>query len=1624
MVAEDGMYRLGAQTMTDAGVPLASVQGSQYQVFHNGKEVPLYVSTNGVFGSGDYLEFYGQKNTAELDRHLFAKPDEDMMNPYYSLFTDTAAYFLTWTAPGGAVARFQNVDNDLNNLPAKEAFCWFRQMQVFNNLNDKKKDSQGVSNSFFDTAEGYSSSYSLIQNVNFTAEQPYTGNQDAKLEFRFACGNGAHNQLIKINGSQAGSENFNGYTVFQKTLDIPNASLAAALQLTLEGAAGNNDKQRIAYAALRYPRLYDFGGSASFLFELDAALGRKYLEINNFGTNSISPVLYDLTNRLRVVSNLDANNLVKIALPASTADRSLILLNANTGAKTVSNITPVSFIDYSTINADYIILSNAKLFDDGTGVNWVQEYANYRASAAGGGFKPVVVEIQQVYEQFGWGINRHALAVRNFAQFAMKYWDSPKYLFIIGKGREYRSTRISSALGNPDHLPLLVSTYGAPGSDNLLTASHWDLKPMIPTGRLPAVMPAEIKLYLDKVKSFEANRNLPQTIIDRQWMKKVMHLGGGGSNEQALIRANLETMGNILENNAFGAEVHSFYKTSTDPIQVSQTQEITDLINNGLSIMTFFGHSSATGFDFVVDDPATYTNYGKYPVVFSLGCFTGQIHDSFRSIGESFVLQENKGAIGFLATSGYGYVHALNQMTSNIYGKIGGDYYGQSIGKSLQAAFGEYQQSDFGTVVLVQQFTYHGDPAIVLNAFQAPDFVINPNTIAISSNNINAQQPDFQFAFKIVNIGKAIPDSMTIEVKRELPNGSVLIVERRKFPSPKYESELTFTIPVLGNLAIGFNKIYVQLDPDNQIEEQWLPQAENNNFLTNANGEQGYRFYVFANGALPVYPENFSIVSEQNIVLKAVTSSVFAPELRYFLELDTTELFDSPFRKSISIIKSGGVVEWTPGIGWSDGTVYYWRISPDTTEGQGFAWANSSFLYLDNSPTGWNQSHYFQVKKDRFSNTELPETTRKLKFLDDVKTLRLLNGVYPTFWPALIVNSESYFYLPWDDPITGGMYITVLDSNAVDPWPNIPPGLYGSHLSPWAYFGTFPFSTQTQDKREQVIHFLRDTVPSGNYVLIFTIQQNNTNNYEPEEWAADSLVFSTNLFQLLEQQGAKLIRSTETTGARPYAILYKKDDPSFPIYEKVVGLDESIEETFSLTGFWYNGFVESTLIGPAKQWDSLVWNTTEYDQVFDKHQIDVYGIKADSSRVLLFEKVQTPSLDLSVVNPDEFPYLRLRYIATDSVERTPPHLEYWRVFFEGLPDAAIDPSANFSFHKDTLQEGENLQLSAAIRNLTKNGMDSLLVRFSVVDVQNQAVEKLKRYAPLTADGQIQADFQLNTKGIRGKQRLWMEVNPDLEQPELHTFNNVAIREFYVETDKRNPVMDVTFDGVHILNGDLVSARPQIIIQVEDENPYLSLDDTSLFKLFLQYPDTSALVAVPFDGQLLRFTPANPQSGKNKAILELSPHFTKDGTYTLIVQSRDASNNASGEYDYKIAFEVITKSMISNMLNYPNPFSTSTRFVYTLTGEAPPAQFKIQILTISGRIVREITQDEIGQLRIGVHQTEYAWDGRDEFGDYLANGIYLYRVLAKKANGEAFELMENAGADKYFKNGYGKMVLIR
>ena len=231
---------------------------------------------------------------------------------------------------------------------------------------------------------------------------------------------------------------------------------------------------------------------------------------------------------------------------------------------------------------------------------------------------------------------------------------------------------------------------------------------------------------------------------------------------------------------------------------------------------------------------------------------------------------------------------------------------------------------------------------------------------------------------------------------------------------------------------------------------------------------------------------------------------------------------------------------------------------------------------------------------------------------------------------------------------------------------------------------------------------------------------------------------------------------------------------------------------------------------------------------------------------------------------------------------------------------------------------------------------------------------------------------------------------------------------------------MTFDGVHIIDGDYVSTEPYVLIRLRDENQFVALDDTALINVFLETPTDT--IKLNFASNNMLFIPPEDLL-ENVAEIQYTPTFEDEGLYKLSVQGRDRGGNEYGYFYYSISFTILKEASITRVFNYPNPFTTSTRFVFELTGSKIPDYFKIQIMTITGKLIREITNAELDDIHIGRNITNFAWDGRDSYGDPVGNGVYLYKVIAK-IDGENVELNDRPGVEQYFNSGIGKMTIIR
>jgi hypothetical protein len=547
---------------------------------------------------------------------------------------------------------------------------------------------------------------------------------------------------------------------------------------------------------------------------------------------------------------------------------------------------------------------------------------------------------------------------------------------------------------------------------------------------------------------------------------------------------------------------------------------------------------------------------------------------------------------------------------------------------------------------------------------------------------------------------------------------------------------------------------------------------------------------------------------------------------------------------------------------------------------------------------------------------------------------------------------------------------------------------------------------------------ISNSVPNGDYLLVYTWRY------------ADYSQWPQSAFDAFSNLGAQQIGVEQDSV--PFIFFIKKGHPETMTELYGQSPNDHLVLSKSIFGLQNHGTISSPLIGPSSNWQSTDWKFTALELAEnDSLQTQVYGVDSSGLETLL---LHYPTTEDALPNLHDYfdsalyPYLRLSADVTDNITQTPPQLDRWHVLCDPAPECALNPLLGYFLSKDTLAQGESLRFAMAIQNISNQPMDSLLVDYRLETADGQVIHlPYARQSGLAPGAVLMDTISIATTQLSGAVMLFMEANPkgasgQYDQMEQFHFNNIVQVPLMIETDHINPLLDVTFDGMHILNNDIVSTQPNILISLLDENPFLlmnSLADTSHFKVFLTNP-SGVQSAVYFSSSYISLSYVQHPGEKFKIVY--NPHLRIDGKYSLLVQATDKTGNSSGAYDYRINFEVIGTPSISDVLNYPNPFSTRTQFVFTLTGSVVPDEMKIQIMTIDGRIVREITQSELGPMRVGRNLSEYWWDGKDEFGDQLANGVYLYRVSAR-ISGEDLEHRATP-ASGLFKKGFGKMYLLR
>jgi len=127
----------------------------------------------------------------------------------------------------------------------------------------------------------------------------------------------------------------------------------------------------------------------------------------------------------------------------------------------------------------------------------------------------------------------------------------------------------------------------------------------------------------------------------------------------------------------------------------------------------------------------------------------------------------------------------------------------------------------------------------------------------------------------------------------------------------------------------------------------------------------------------------------------------------------------------------------------------------------------------------------------------------------------------------------------------------------------------------------------------------------------------------------------------------------------------------------------------------------------------------------------------------------------------------------------------------------------------------------------------------------------------------------------------------------------------------------------------------------------------------------------------------------------------EGLHTLTLKAWDINNN-SAEAATEFVVSSSAELALQKVLNYPNPFTTRTQFMFEHNKPCTGMAIQVQIFTVSGKLVKTIDAYQVCE---GFRNIPVEWDGRDDYGERLGRGVYIYRLRIRTAEGESAQKTE-------------------
>lgn len=1543
-IPADNIYRITHNDLLSFGLNPSLINPQTFKLFRLGVEQPIFVygQDDGVFDSTDFIEFYCERNYSYQDYRRIVGIRQDYIN-YMNRYTDTSIVWLTW---GGTPGKRVTI---IDQIPSVTQ----------------------------DTLTSHLVNLHLEQDVRLW----YYDAVSARVQLPMWQENKVFTWLFVGNGGVVS-------TSFPARDFLPNSIVRTIVRL-------------ISYGANITTNAHKFGVSLNSSTSQDT-INFNFRQTVNFASSFSSNQLLSGTNTIRIFGltspatfhqalvdwidieyfrrNVAINDSILITVPDTVQQNVRIVRIDNLSPnfevlvykvfpemKKIQSFTTIGtttksifFIDTVKGRDKYFIIPLAKvrnpifkgikqfvnLRSQSRGADYIlitnkvfstasNEYKNFISQSYG--VRIELIYNEDIFDEFAYG-NPEAEAIKRFLMNAYINWIAPKpsFLTLLGDANyDYRDIITPAPAIRKKNF---VVSYGNPVSD--VWYVMWDSVntyiPQMFVGRIPVNSNQEIIRYLQR------HQNYINSLYDVFNKTFLFFSGGnpGNPGEMGLIKAANDLVINdyVRSFPIYGNAFH-FYKTINPPTNFGpySTDFVQSAINEGGIFISYIGHSGTRTWDNSITEVEhlqnRYTN--RFSLITDFGCSTGKFAEpDIDAFGELFVTQSPYGqAITYCGNSSWGYLSTSLRFPRLFYEILLRDTSTIISRAHLLAKIRQLNETGSGDVNLV--FTYcnllFGDPIISLRLPKKPNLVVDQPSLKILDEQINDQIDSINVMINISNYGLVISDSIKIRIE-DIYDDSVRFSHEWFIPFTKFRDTFYLKIPI--NQLVGIHRLDLKVDPENNIDE--IYEEDNHVSLT---------YLVTSTSLVPVEVSSFYNGSRDFIeVLNPIVERSDQPEV-IKLELSVSPDFGD-FQSYVKNFDT--ILTRIPLSNLIPNERYFYRLKLDHPDA--FYTQVNSFKNVYNNATLFIDE---QLREQDFVNFNTKYDSSERSWLLDKKSnvLKIMSaGKYDGAFGSIQYN--SYEKLP--NTYYWGIATALIDTITLEPH-------------------SFRYFQATDPGVMDSLANYINRLPTGT-VIAMTISDDGAQNVLG--WGPGTV--SRNAIKTL---GSKYIDSV--LYREGWCILGKKGAPIGSVpesYKKYFTGVAQIELTKNIT--FDSGYVVFPKMENARNWQYVIFDSEKPNNTSLVH-IPI-GITSTNEKDTLYNlSTSLDSISLSNIDAAHYPSIQILTKFYSNQLKESPKVKSLSAYYLTLPELAINYQV-VKISRDTINQGEYVNYNAKIFNVGKSSTDPFRVVLELIKPDNSVSTLIdSTFAVLIPDESITLEYRyLNTiyDGF-GSFSFRLMIDPENRVREFVESNNVFVKKFFVKKDTTTSVsasaLIVKFNNKELNDWDFVEPNSKINITL-NYPVWFNVRDTSAIQIYI---DAERIYAYEFN--------TNFDSIERRLEIEFEKVFEK-GQHDIKIFIKDAYGRISSNPVYERYFKVSSDLEIQRVYNIPNPMKDDTYFTFVAT--QVPDEATIKIYTVTGRLIKII---QLQESELNINFNKVYWDGKDEDGDIVGNGVYLYRLIIKK-----------------------------